>query len=153
MKVVSRSRSIWSGIWLAIGILALIGGVSRSLIDLVFLTTSRPAIVKVEDVTRVKQDGRITTRYTLSAENDEGQRVSSKAPVTTGRALHVKGEITAGRFSARTGEIKTDALDHAKRVGVRLWLVVGMYLTRRLWLSPLGYLFGFLTGRIHRLIR
>lgn len=144
--------TLWSKIWSSMGVLSLTMGLITGSTTIYFYGTSVVTDVTVADVMqKQKSPTKTSYAYVFEAESHDGEILSHRAKMRTGRRLHTKGQIVGGRVSKSSGRVLSNKILTSFKWHATVALLFGFYAGRRVVFGPFAYWFGRFIGLVSSL--
>lgn len=144
--------TLWSKFWSSMGMLFLTMGLITGSTTIYFYATSVVTDVTVANVMRSQKSPTKTSyAYVFEAEGPDGDILSHQAKMRTGRKLHTRGQVVAGRVSKSSDRVLSDEILTSFKWHATVTLLFGFYAGRRVIFGPFTYWFGRFIGLVSSL--
>lgn len=144
--------TLWSKFWSSMGVLFFTIGLITGSTTIYFYATSVVTKVTVADVIEERESPSKTSYvYVFEAEGHNDEILSHRAKMRTGRRLHTKGQVVAGRVSKPSGRVLSNEILTSFKWHATVTFLFGFYAGRRVIFVPFAYWFGRLIGLVSSL--
>ncbi len=114
-----------------------------------FYATSIATNVTVSNVMQEqKSPTKASYEYVFEAEGSDGNILSHQAKMRTGRRIHTKGQVVAGRASKSSGRVLSNEILTSFKWHAIVTFLFGLYAGRRVIFGPFAYWFGRFIGLV-----